>query len=59
MTFLKLALSTECVGGKSLRMALASLGGSGGSISGAIREVAVDPQGVISHRLKEKKDMQV
>jgi len=45
-------------GGKSLRMALASLGGGGGAISGAVREVATDPQGVITHRLREKKDMQ-
>lgn len=44
--------------GKSLRMALASLGGGSGNISSALREVATDPQGVISHRLKEKKDMQ-
>ena len=40
-------------------MALASLGGAPGAISGAVREVATDPQGVISHRLREKKDMQV
>jgi len=39
-------------------MALASLGGAPGAISGAVREVATDPQGVISHRLREKKDMQ-
>merc|ERR1711990_645855 len=45
-------------GGQSLRMALASLGGGGGSISGAVREVATDPQGVIQHRQREKRDLQ-
>jgi len=45
-------------GGQSLRMALATLGGGGGSISGAVRDVATDPQGVVNNRMKEKKDMQ-
>ena len=46
-------------GKNSLRMALATLGGSGGTISGAIRDVATDPQGVVQHRVREKKDLQV
>lgn len=44
-------------GGQSLRMALASLGGSS-TIAGAVREVATDPNGVIANRAKEKKDLQ-
>lgn len=50
--------ASEGGGGQSLRMALASLGGGGGSISGAIREVATDPHGVIVNRTREKKDLQ-
>merc|ERR1739838_362190 len=50
--------SDASAGKNSLRMALATLGGTGGTISGAIRDVATDPQGVVQHRKKEKKDMQ-
>merc|ERR1719268_60214 len=46
-------------GGMSLRMAVAALGGSsGGSISGAVREVAANPTAVIAQREREKRDLQ-
>jgi len=45
-------------GGMSLRMAVAALGGSGGSISGAVREVAANPTAVIQQREREKRDLQ-
>jgi len=45
-------------GGMSLRMAVAALGGSGGGISGAVREVASNPTAVIAQREKEKRDLQ-
>lgn len=45
-------------GGMSLRMAVAALGGSGGTISGAVREVASNPTAVIAQREKEKRDLQ-
>jgi len=44
--------------GMSLRMAVAALGGSGGSISGAVREVAANPTAVIQQREREKRDLQ-
>jgi len=45
-------------GGMSLRMAVAALGGSGGGISGAVREVASNPTAVIAQREREKRDLQ-
>ena len=45
-------------GGMSLKMAVAALGGSGGSISGAVREVAANPTAVIAQREREKRDLQ-
>jgi len=42
----------------SLRMAVAALGGGGGSISGAVREVAANPTAVIAQREREKRDLQ-
>merc|ERR1719374_187667 len=42
----------------SLRMAVAALGGGGGGISGAVREVASNPTAVIAQREKEKRDLQ-
>jgi len=42
----------------SLRMAVAALGGSGGGISGAVREVASNPTAVIAQREREKRDLQ-
>jgi len=45
-------------GGMSLRMAVAALGGGGGSISGAVREVAANPTAVIAQREREKRDLQ-
>jgi len=42
----------------SLRMAVAALGGGGGAISGAVREVASNPTAVIAQREKEKRDLQ-
>lgn len=45
-------------GGMSLRMAVAALGGGGGSISGAVRSVAANPTAVIAQREREKRDLQ-
>merc|ERR1719342_1170413 len=45
-------------GGMSLKMAVAALGGSGGSISGAVREVAANPTAVIAQREREKRALQ-
>merc|ERR1719156_497986 len=42
----------------NLRMAVAALGGGGGGISGAVREVASNPTAVIAQREKEKRDLQ-
>merc|ERR1712200_20364 len=39
-------------------MGVAALGGSGGSISGAVREVAANPTAVIAQREGEKRDLQ-